>query len=81
MWVLGDGAFYAVYTQPNGTVDSGVVAGTSTSAAGTFDSVDAKDTAFRRDAPLGAAFAPVLQSVHGTSCLDNRCNSRSAGER
>jgi len=66
MWVLGDGAFYAVYTQPNGTVDSGVVAGTSTSAAGTFDSVDAKDTAFRRDAPLAGAFAPVLQSVHGT---------------
>jgi hypothetical protein len=66
MWVLGDGTFYAVYTQPYGAVDSGVVLGTSTSVGGIFDSVDAKDTAFRKDPSFMTSFSPVVQVVHGT---------------
>jgi len=66
LWVLADGTYYAVYTQPGSALDSGVVTGTSTSAAGTFDSVNARETPFRHDSPFTAAFAPTLQAAHGT---------------
>ena len=66
LWVLADGTFYAVYTQPNSPLDSGVVVGTSVSAAGTFDSVNATETPFRHDPAFTAVLAPVLQAAHGT---------------